>query len=72
MAWPTTDDPRTEFMTNRFTASEMAEIEKAVHASGLKKSEWVRAALHRVIVADKRQQARRAATEGEPVLEAEA
>jgi hypothetical protein len=68
MAWPTTNDPRTEFMTNRFTVGEMAEIDAAVAASGLKKSEYVRAALHRVILADRRRQAAKAATEGEPVL----
>lgn len=26
MAWPTTDDPRTEFVTVRFTASEAADL----------------------------------------------
>lgn len=54
MAWPTTTDPKTEFVTVRFTASEAADLDAAAAAAGLKRSGYVREAVQRVIAADQR------------------
>lgn len=46
MAWPTTSNPRTEFVTLRLTADEAADLDAAV-AAGLAKnrSDYVREAV---------------------------
>lgn len=63
MSWPTTDDPRTEFVTVRFTATEAAELDAHVSACGFKsRSAAVRDATDRVIAAEKRR-AKRARSE---------
>jgi len=58
MAWPTTNDPRTEFVTLRFTVSEAAELDAYRKARGLSRSAAVRDATHRVIEAEKKRAAR--------------
>lgn len=55
MAWPTTDDPRTEFVTVRFTASEAADIDWLIKVTGAKsRSAAVRDAVDRVVSSTKR------------------
>lgn len=50
MSWPTTDDPRTEFVTVRFTTAEAADIDwlKGV-TSAKSRSAAVRSAVDRVV-----------------------
>lgn len=52
MAWPTTSDPKTEFATLRFTASEAADLDNAAQAKGQNRSEFIRDCVHRCIQAD--------------------
>lgn len=55
MSWPTTDDPRTEFVTVRFTADEAADLawlEGITNAPN--RSAAVRQCCDRVIAAEKR------------------
>lgn len=59
MAWPTTNNPRTEFVTLRLTADEAAELDAYASARGESRSVAVREAVARVIAADQRK-ARRA------------
>jgi len=55
MAWPTTDDPRTEFVTVRFTVDEFADINWLVGVTNAKdRSAAVRSAVDRVVAAEKR------------------
>lgn len=54
MAWPTTTDPRTEFVTLRLTVSEMGDLDVYAAARGLNRSAAVRDAVNRVIAAEKR------------------
>lgn len=55
MAWPTTDNPRTEFVTLRLTADEAAELDWLRQAQGAKdRSSTLRDALGRVIAAERR------------------
>lgn len=54
MGWPTTSDPKTEFVTARFTVSESADLDAAASAAHLKRSAYVRDAVARAIAADKR------------------
>jgi hypothetical protein len=55
MSWPTTDNPRTEFVTVRFTADEAADIDWLVGRVGAKsRSAAVRGAVDRVVAAEKR------------------
>lgn len=61
MAWPTTSDPRTEFVTLRLTVNEAADLDAYAAARGLSRSAAVRDAVGRVIAADKKRAARRAA-----------
>jgi Arc/MetJ-type ribon-helix-helix transcriptional regulator len=67
MAWPTTDDPRTEFITLRLTMSEAADVDWLIAQTGSKnRSDAVRSAVGRVISAEKRKKAkqRRSGTPG--------
>lgn len=52
MAWPTTNDPRTEFVTLRLTVSEAADLDLYADARGLSRSAAVRNAVSRVIAAE--------------------
>lgn len=64
MAWPTTDDPRTEFVTLRLTVSEAAELDAYAASRHLSRSAAVRDATGRVIAAEKKRQARSAVSSG--------
>jgi hypothetical protein len=52
--WPTTNDPRTVFVTVRLTASEAADLDAHAAAGGMSRSQAVRDAVDRVIAASKR------------------
>lgn len=54
MAWPTTKDPRTEFVTLRLTVSEAAELDLYADSRGLSRSAAVRDATARVIAAEQK------------------
>lgn len=54
MAWPTTKNPRTEFVTLRLTAAEAAELDAYAQGRLLSRSEAVREAVARVILAEQR------------------
>jgi hypothetical protein len=54
MAWPTTTDPRTEFVTLRLTVSEAADLDLYADTRGMSRSAAVRDATSRVIAAEKR------------------
>jgi hypothetical protein len=54
MAWPTTSDPRTEFVTLRLTVSEAADLDAYAATRGLSRSSAVRDAVNRVIAAEQR------------------
>lgn len=56
--WPTTNDPRTVFVTVRLTASEAADLDAHAASLGLTRSAAVRDATDRVIAAKKRKDAR--------------
>ncbi len=58
MAWPTTNDPKTEFATLRFTASEAASLDAAASLAGMTRSAFIRDAVRRVLTADARRKAR--------------
>lgn len=58
MAWPTTDDPKTEFVTIRLTVGEAADLDAAASAAGQNRSAYVRGAVARVVAADKRRAAK--------------
>lgn len=72
MSWPTTSDPRTEFVTLRLTVAEAADLDAYAAARGLNRSAAVRDAVNRVIAAENKR-ARRTrkggATPGPGVLE---
>lgn len=61
MAWPTTSDPRTEFVTLRLTVAEAAELDALRAATGQNRSEAVRDCVARVIAAHNRKSRKRAA-----------
>lgn len=52
--WPTTNDPRTVFVTVRLTAGEAADLDAHATACGMGRSAAVRDAVDRVISASKR------------------
>lgn len=55
MGWPTTNDPRTEFVTVRFTVSEAADIDWLQGQTNAKnRSVAVRDCVDRVVAAEKR------------------
>lgn len=59
MSWPTTDDPRTEFVTVRFTTDEAADIawlQGVVNAKN--RSAAVRQCVDRVVAAEKKRAAK--------------
>lgn len=58
MAWPTTSDPKTEFVTLRLTVGEAATLDAAAQAAGQNRSKFVREAVRRVLAADARKAAR--------------
>ena len=62
MAWPTTNDPRTEFVTLRLTVGESADLDAYAARKGMKRSEAVRNAVDRVIAAEKKRAQRQART----------
>lgn len=59
MAWPTTSNPRTEFVTLRLTQDEAADLDQYAQGHGLNRSAAVREAVNRVIAAEKRRKRRR-------------
>lgn len=59
MSWPKTDDPRTEFVTLRLTATESADVDwLQSHVNAKSRSSAVRDALDRVIAAERKRAAR--------------
>ena len=55
MAWPTTNDPRTEFVTVRFTRSEADDIDWLISQTGARsRSAAVRDAVDRVVTVEQR------------------
>lgn len=55
MAWPTTDDPRTEFVTVRFTVAEAQDIDWLIGQVNAKnRSEAVRGAVDRIVAAERK------------------
>jgi hypothetical protein len=59
MSWPTTNDPRTEFVTVRFTASEAADIDWLIGYTNAKnRSAAVRSAVDRVVHAERKRAAK--------------
>lgn len=63
MAWPTTQDPRTEFVTVRFTAQEAQDIDWLIGKTNAKsRSAAVRDAVDRVIAVERAPRKKRADT----------
>jgi len=58
MAWPTTNNPKTEFVTLRLTVEENDALIAAANAAGMDRSAYVRDCVRRVREADKRKAAR--------------
>lgn len=59
MAWPTTDDPRTKFVTVRFTEDESADIDWLIQQTNAKdRSAAVRQCVDRVVSAERRRAAK--------------
>ena len=55
MSWPTTNDPRTEFVTLRFTKSEAADIDWLIGQTNAKnRSVAVRDSVGRVVAAERK------------------
>lgn len=73
MAWPTTTDPRTEFVTLRLTVSEAADLDLYASTRSMNRSKAVRDAVNRVIAAEKKRAKRavRAHTPGGGMLDPE-
>lgn len=66
MAWPTTDDPRTVFVTVRFTESEADDMDTYLDGS---RSNAVRDSVGRAVAIEKRRRARKRLKGGEEVDE---
>ena len=65
MAWPTTDKPRTEFVTVRFTTEEHADLLWLQSVVGAKdRSAAVRQCVDRVVAAEKRRAKKQAHSGG--------
>lgn len=64
MAWPTTDDPRTVFVTVRFTESEADDMDKYLGGS---RSNAVRDSVGRAVAIEKRRIARKKLQGGDEV-----
>lgn len=58
MAWPTTKDPRTEFVTLRLTVREMADLDALASTLGTSRSGAVRQSVERVIAAESKRKQR--------------
>lgn len=58
MAWPTTNDPRTVFVTSRLTAAEEADLDWFVARRGWSRSEALRTGLDEMIAREKKSAAR--------------
>lgn len=59
MSWPETDDPRTEFVTVRFTVGESDDLDWLISQTGAKnRSDAVRTACDRVVAAEKKRATR--------------
>lgn len=58
MAWATTEDPRTEFITLRLTVSERAELDLYAQTQGRKRGVAARDAIFRVIRAERKREAK--------------
>lgn len=73
MAWPTTSDPRTEFVTLRLTKSEAADLDLYADSRGMNRSKAVRDAVNRVIAVEKKRakRTRKPATPGGAMLDPE-
>lgn len=54
MAWPTTDDPKTEFITVRLTVTEEALVAAAASNAGQNRSVYLRECVRRCVEADRR------------------
>lgn len=54
MSWPTTDDPRTEFVTLRLTVAEAAALDNYAQSKSFTRSAAVRDSVIRVINAEDR------------------
>jgi len=55
MAWPTTDDPRTQFVTVRFTVDEESDIQWAAGVLNMKdRSALVREAVDRLVASERK------------------
>lgn len=66
MAWPTTNNPRTEFVTLRLTADEAQDLDAFASKRSLSRSAAVRDAVGRVIAAEKKRAARTTAKKQSP------
>jgi hypothetical protein len=74
MSWPTTDDPRTEFVTLRFTVGETADIDWLITQTGARnRSDAVRNAVDRVVAAERRRarKTKKSTTPGGAMLDPE-
>ena len=58
MAWPTTDDPKTEFVTVRFTVGEAALIDASAQVNGMSRSAYLRDCVRRVHEKERRDAAK--------------
>lgn len=64
MAWPTTKDPRDQFVTLRLTKSEMADLDALASVLGTSRSGAVRQSVERVIAAEQKRRQRAKSREG--------
>lgn len=64
MAWPTTENPRTNFVTVRFTDDEVDEMDTYL---GGPRSDAVRDAVARAVAIEKRRRNKKALVDGEEV-----
>ena len=64
MAWPTTNDPRTEFVTLRLTKSEAAQLDVFASRRKLNRSAAVRAAVATMVQLDQRRAAQKNRNQG--------
>lgn len=62
MAWPTTDDPRTEFATVRFTRTEADEIDALIPDPYPNRSAFLRAAADAEVARQRKTRAKQART----------
>jgi hypothetical protein len=63
MAWPTTSNPRTNFVTTRFTDEEVDDLDML----GSSRSESIRDAVARVVAIEKRRLAKKRLEAGEEI-----